>query len=65
MSQKIPTLALDKEMKRKVRFHVRESTGSVANQETLKPPMEKRNQGNYFGIYKNFMFRIFLFQNFI
>ena len=65
MSQKIPTLVLDKEMKRKVKLDAPASTGSVANRETLEPPMEKRNQGDYFGIYKNFMFRIFLFQDFI
>ena len=48
MSQKIPTLVLDKKMKRKVKFDVPASTGSVANQKTLKPPTEKTNQGNPF-----------------
>ena len=64
ISQKSPTLVLGKEMKRKVKFDV-PASGSAANQEILKPPTQKRNQGNYFGIYKNFMFRIFLFHDFI
>ena len=59
MSQKIPTLVLGKEMKRKVTFDL-PASGSVANEETLKPPREKKNQGN-FDIYKHSKFRIFPF----
>lgn len=63
MSEKRPDVRLDEEMKRKVKLDG-SASGSVANQETLKPPTEERNQGN-FGIYKNSKFRIFLFQDFI
>ncbi|RVW14770.1 hypothetical protein CK203_091037 [Vitis vinifera] len=40
----IPTLVLDKEMKRKVKLDAPASTGSVANRETLEPPMEKETK---------------------